>query len=277
MALTVKDIWSLIEAGEPGVWTQGEVPGLQFIISPNASRKPSFAYRYLLGKRRTITLPVAKMPETARELGEIVDMANEYRKLVKAGIDPLARREQEQESKQPKKPLKVETFKQVATEYIENNWNSWKNEKHRQQWQNTLTTYAFPKIGKKAPYEITTQDVLDILTPIWTTKRETAARVRSRIEKIISAAKAKGVHDDATKHLWLNHSNPARYEDNLEFWLNGKKNVKHHSAMPFDQCPEFARELRGQTDISAKALLWTILTAVRTGETIGATWDEIDL
>jgi integrase len=146
---------------------------------------------------------------------------------------------------------------------------------------------GYPIIGKLLPHEINTDDVLNVLRQkhirsgqhgtLWTNARETASRVRSRIEIVIGAAKAKGLSNRETRELWTNHHNPAQWQDNLEHWLNGKQSKKHFDAMDWNDAPAFVKELRQKTDYSAKALSLTILCVTRTNETINATWPEFDL
>ncbi|TIS67989.1 site-specific integrase [Mesorhizobium sp.] len=206
---------------------------------------------------------------------------------VRAGHDPLAARNAA--ANKPDKTVRssVDTFEEVARTYIAQHEADWKNEKHRQQWTNTLETYVCSKIGKKAPHEITTDDVLEVLRqdhtrngvtgPHWRNARETASRVRSRIETVIAAAKARGLSNPETRWLWTNHHNPAQWQDILEHWLNGKQSKSHFAAMDWKDVPAFVAELREKTDYSARALLLTILCATRSGETLNAEWSEFDL
>jgi integrase len=148
----------------------------------------------------------------------------------------------------------------------------WRNAKHRQQWTNTLTTYAYPVIGKLPVDVIDTGMVMQILQPIWNEKNETASRVRGRIEKILDWARVNGHRSG---------ENPARWQGHLSHLLaaRGKVHkVENHPALPWEQIPEFMAQLRSQEGLAAKALEFTILTAARSGETRGLPWEgELDI
>ena len=210
-----------------------------------------------LGSEKTISL------KEAREL------AVECRRKVARGLDPRAEREKIQAEHRSAKAKSI-TFKQATEKYIETHRASWKNPKHTQQWTNTLTEYAFPTIGNKACSEITKEHVLQILNPIWTTKTETATRVRGRIESVLDWAIAMGYRKDV---------NVAVLKGNLQPLLpNIKKRqrVKHHKAMHYDDVPIFFKSIKDNPTISARALVFCILTATRTTETRKAEWSEID-
>lgn len=161
------------------------------------------------------------------------------------------------------------TFGDCADAYVKSdNVAALKNAKHRAQWGSTLKTYC-KAIWTRPVATITTQDVLDCLEPIWIKKQETARRLRSRIQKVIGYAKTKG---DFTGQ------NPAVMEDNLDGVLSRRrKKPRHHPSMPYADLPAFVQLLLESPSGSSRALLWTILTAARTGDTIGATWREIDM
>lgn len=147
-----------------------------------------------------------------------------------------------------------------------------KNEKHRTQWTHSLKAHA-AAIRPLAVDEIDVDDILAVLRPIWRVYNETARRLRGRIERILDAAKAAG-------HISAPYENPARWKANLEHFLIRKRKSEkgHHAAMPWQDVPAFVATLRARRrSTSAEALEFTILTAARTGETIGATWREIDL
>ena len=201
---------------------------------------------------------------------EARDKATACRRLLLEGTDPLEAR-QARRVVQQREQAKNVTFEQCSTDYIEQNKPGWKNAKHAEQWTNTLTTYAYPHFGNLPVQEIDTALVLRALKPIWTEKHETATRVRSRIEAVLDAAKALGSRDG---------ENPARWKGHLDKLLPAiekRKRVKHHSALPFVEMSEFLEVLRGQLGIAARALEFTIFTAARTGDVIGARWSEIDL
>jgi len=158
----------------------------------------------------------------------------------------------------------------VSEIYMESNWDSWRNDKHRHQWKSTMATYVYPVIGDLPVAEVGTSHVLQILEPMWRSKSETASRVRGRIETILDAAKARGYREG---------ENPARWRGHIAQILPARARLTrgHHKAMPYESVPAFFAALHQREAIAALALEFTILTAARTGEVIGAKWDEIDL
>jgi integrase len=164
---------------------------------------------------------------------------------------------------------KAITFKEAAQQYIKAHRAEWKNAKHASQWENTLATYAYPIIGSLSVQAIDTAVVRRVLEPIWTVKPETATRVCGRIEKVLDWAAYRGLRAG---------DNPARWRGHLEFDLAARSKlqpVKHHAALPYAELPDFMVRLREQEGIAARALEFTILTATRTSEAIGATPDEV--
>ena len=258
-ASTVKGVEKLLRAGTAGDYSAGR--GLYLKVTGKA--KGSWFYRYMLdGKRRRMGLGSFETT-TLAQAGALRDDAA---KLVSEGIDPLERR---RANKQEQSAAAV-TFDSVAADYIAAHRPGWKNAKHAQQWENTLRTYASPIIGHLAPGDVTTAHVLEVLKPIWTEKTETASRVRNRIELVLDAAKARGLREG---------ENPARWRGHLDKLLPRREKVqavKHHTALPYPQLPAFMALLTGD-DMTTKAMQMTILTACRTSEVLGATWDEIDL
>lgn len=166
---------------------------------------------------------------------------------------------------------KTTSFRKCAEQYIEDNRAGWKNEKHAAQWEATLGTYVYPTLGNLPVGGVDTELVLKVLRPIWREKPETASRVRGRVETILDWAKAHGYRDG---------ENPARWRGHLENVLPAKSKIStvtHHKAMPYNDVPGFMSTLRAKPEISARALEFTILTAARTGESIGARLIEVDL
>ena len=163
------------------------------------------------------------------------------------------------------------TFSQVAEDLRESLRAGWKNPKHGDDWRNSLAMYAFPVFGDKAVAEVTTEDVLAALRPLWSDKHETATRVRQRIEAVLSAAKARGLRSGENPAAWRGHL------DALLPTISKLRRVEHHAAMPWQDVHAFMAELRQRSSMSAWALQFTVLTACRTGEVIGAQWSEIDL
>ena len=144
----------------------------------------------------------------------------------------------------------------------------WNNDKHAKQWETTLATYASPVFGKLPVAAVDVGLVLKVLEPIWEDKNETASRLRGRIESILDWAKVRKYRDG---------ENPARWRGHLDKLLPSKvRKVEHHAALPYAEMPAFMVSLRDQKGVAARALEFTILTAARTGETLGARWAEID-
>ena len=147
---------------------------------------------------------------------------------------------------------------------------AWKNDKHAAQWPATLTRYAYPIIGELPLHLIDTTLVMKVIEPIWSEKPETANRLRGRIETVLDWATVRG---------YRHGENPARWRGHLDMLLPSRSKVRktqHHSALPYAELPAFLVKLREQDGVAARALEFTILTAARTGETIGAKRSEID-
>jgi integrase len=163
------------------------------------------------------------------------------------------------------------TFGEIADEYVETHERSWRNPKHRQQWRNTLRDYC-AGLRNVPVDQIGTKAVLAVLEPIWSTKPSTASRVRGRIETIINAARALG-------HIDENRANAARWKGHLDQLLPKKPKLTrgHHKAMPYADLPTFMARLKEAPGVASRALAFTILTAARSGEALGARWDEIDI
>lgn len=244
--------------------------GLHLLVKESGAR--SWVYRFMLnGKSRDIGLGAAGTGGVS--LAEARDARDALRLKVKAGIDPLEERQQEAAkalaTAQAERVAGI-TFKAVAEAYMSTNEGSWRNDKHRQQWRNTLATYVYPVVGELPVGEVRTPHVLKILEPIWKDKAETASRIRGRMETILDAAKARGYREG---------ENPARWRGHIAQILPARSRLTrgHHKAMPYEAIPEFVRALHDREAVAALALEFTILTAARTGEVIGANWDEVDL
>lgn len=164
----------------------------------------------------------------------------------------------------------VPTFGLFAESYISSIESGWRNEVHRQQWRNSLRDHA-ALLRHKPIDEISTEDVLAVLRPIWSSKSETAKRVRGRIERVLDAAKAHGLRP-------RDSMNPASWRGHLALLLPAPSKLTrgHHAALPWQQLPDFMRELRTRQAVAARCLEFVILTAARTAEALGATWSEVD-
>jgi integrase len=215
------------------------------------------------GKRAEIGLGAA----SAVSLATARDIAGKLREAVATGQDPRL-----VVAQAVSEPVVAEmTFGQFAEDYIASVEAGWKSAVHRQQWRNSLRDHA-PTLKDKPLAQISTDDILAVLQPVWLTKPETASRVRGRIERILDAARARG-------HISRDIANPARFKGHLDFLLPKQPALSrgHHAALPYQQAPAFMKQLRDRPALAARCLEFTILTAVRSGEALGATWQEIDL
>ena len=263
MALTALEI----KHAKAGMHADGN--GLYLRVQ--ASGAKGWIFRFQLGgKRREMGIgtlaerPAVDARAAAAELG----------RMVREGIDPIEERNRrEKEANDAAKQAAAGTviFLQVAADYIASHRAGWRNAKHADQWANTLATYAEPVIGDLAPADVTTEHLLTILSPIWTTKPETASRVRSRIELVLSYAKAKKLRDGENPAMWRGHL------DALLPKPSRVKKVRHHPALPYAQMSEFMLALRNVQGLGARALEFAILNAARSGEVRLAEWREIDL
>jgi len=240
----------------PGRHSDGR--GLLLIVRPSGAR--SWILRYqVAGRRRDFGL--GPWPEVS--LAEARERALTVRRLTKAGRDPIAERGHRQGQGM--------TFSTAAEALIKAKRPGWRNAKHEAQWRSTLKTYGYPKLGSLYVQAVDTAAVLDVLRPIWTTKTETASRVRQRIEAVL---------DYATAIKARTGDNPARWRGHLDHLLarpSAVHKVKHHAALDWRQAPEFMAELAKRSGIDARALAFTVLTAARSGEVRGMRWGELDL
>ena len=251
------------KTSKPGYYGDGN--GLWLQVSQSGSK--SWVFRFTLSKKQremglgavsTVTLPEAR----AR--------AKECRLLLLDGKDPLDTRKASKLAEALER-AKMMTFDQCAAAYIAAHRGGWKNAKHASQWENTLETYASPTIGKLPVAQIDTALVVKVLQPIWTTKTETASRLRGRIESIL---------DWATVSKYRQGDNPARWRghlDNLLAYPGRSKRTVHHPALPWQEMGAFMVKLRAEQGIAAKAVELAILTACRSGEVRLSTWAEFDL
>lgn len=267
-----------VKHAKPGRHADGE--GLHLLVKQTGAK--SWVYRFMLdGKARDVGL--SRCPEAIEllqkgggdelTLAQARDVAAIYRMKVKAGIDPLAQRQEvaaaAAAAQQAKEAANV-SFKMAAATYIASNEGNWRNAKHSAQWTSTLAKHAYPIIGDMVVADIETAHVLKVLEPIWKKTPETAGRVRGRIESVLDAAKVRGYRDG---------ENPARWRGHLDQILPARTRLSrgHHKAAPYGSVPDILRKIRSRDAVGALALEFTILTAARTGEVIGATWAEVDL
>jgi integrase len=249
-------------AKQPGMYADGG--GLYLQVTEGGA---SWLYRFMLNKRaRWMGLG----PLALYGLAEARALALDARRLRHQGVDPIeARRAARAQTRLD--AAKAMTFQQCADRYIAAHRPGWRNGKHAAQWEATLVTYAGPVIGPLPVQAIDTALVMKVIEPIWETKPETASRLRGRIENVLDWARVRGYREG---------ENPARWRGHLDHLLpaRGKvRRVEHHAALPYAELPGLLVALREQQGIAARALEFTILTASRTGETIGARWSEFDL
>lgn len=251
-------------AKNPGYFSDGG--GLYLQVS--ASGTKSWLFRFMLsGRAREMGLG----PLHTVSLAEARLKAANCRKLLLEGIDPIDARNAERTARQLAASNTM-TFDECAKAYITSHRVGWKNAKHTAQWENTLRDYVSPVFGSMPVAAIDTALVMRALERdnLWTAKAETASRLRGRIENILSWAAVRG---------YRSGDNPARWKGHLEELLPHKSKVartEHHPALPYTEIGGFFVALREQDGTAAKALEFTILTAARTGEVIGAKWGEID-
>lgn len=240
----------------PGRFSDGG--GLYLTVDPSGARRWLFMYRHS-GKQREMGLGGTG----AVSLADARRKRDEARKLLADGLDPLAEKRRAGEKAAP-----VVTFGAFSDDLVASLAKGFKSEKHIHQWRASLARYAGP-IRDKAVDEVGTDDVLTILEPIWTEKSETASRVRARIERVLDAAKARGLRTG---------ENPARWRGHLDQLLSKRRRLTrgHHAALPFQDVPAFVARLRERDAVTARALEFLILTAGRSGEVLGARWSEID-
>lgn len=258
--LTVKKIERL---KEPGRYLDQRGLYLQVMSATNRS----WLLRYEInGRKRWMGLgPCADFT-----LDEARERARQARQLLADGIDPLEARQAER-AQRALAAAQTITFQDAAQQYFDQHERKWRNAKHRAQFLSTLRDYAFLKIGKLSVAAIDTGLVLKVIEPIWQTKTETANRVRGRIESVLDWATVRG---------YRTGDNPARWKGHLDNVLPARSKIaphKHHRALPYRDIPEFMTALGQREGFGARALEFTILTAARTGEVIGARWGEIDL
>lgn len=243
----------------------GGVPGLHMQLTPKRGR--SWILRAKIGdKRRDIGL--GGFP--AVTLAQARQKAREARDKISQGIDPVAERDAAKAALEAAQRRGL-NFADATDKYLAAKLDAFKNPKHRQQWQNTLETYAKPELGKMMVQDIAVHDVLRVLQPLWTDKTETASRLRGRIEAVLSWATVAGHRTG---------DNPARWAGNLKELLPAPSKMAkkiNQPALQIEDSPRWLKALRGREGLGARALEFLALTATRSQEIRGALWDEIDL
>jgi integrase len=243
-----------VQMAKPGVYVDGQ--GLRLIVGATGGRK--WIFRFMRRSRSQemglggagVSLAVAR------------ERAADARRMLVAGQNPIDGARLARAGRP--------TFGQVADDFLSAKQSEWRNVKHRAQWAMTLQRYCAPL--RSVPVdEIDTTAVLEVLQPLWASIPETASRVRGRIETVLDAARARGL-------IGPHEANPARWRGHLDKLLPKRQKLTrgHHAAMPFADVPQFMARLRKRDAVAALALEFTILTAARSGEVLGARWNEID-
>jgi integrase len=238
--------------------------GLYLQVSENGSRSWIFRFKQN-GRSRDMGLGSL----TAVSLATAREIAADCRRKRSAGLDPIENRKAERLQAQLSAARSM-TFDQCRDAFIESHRAGWRNAKHRGQWTASLATYVTPVLGPLPIQSVDVGLVMKALEPIWTTKPETAARVRGRIERILDWSKVRGFRQG---------ENPARWRGHLDVLLPPRskvRQVEHHAALPYSEIGAFMEALRSRQAVAARALEFTILTAARTAEVLGARWEEID-
>ena len=260
VGLTVLKVASLRAPGR-----YGDGHGLYLQVSKWGTK--SWLFRFRRGGR---SRQMGLGPVHTVGLADARERALKCRRLLLDGIDPINARVAERH-KALLESASAATFRQCAERYIAAHAPAWRNAVHRRQWDSTLEKYAYPVIGNLSIATVDVGLVLKVIEPIWTVKVETASRVRGRIELIVDWATARGLRQG---------ENPARWRGHLDKLLPSRRRIariKHHAAMPYPEIPSFMTQLAEIDGTAARAFEFTVLTAARTSETIGATWAEIDM
>lgn len=234
----------------PGLYGDGGNLYLQVADIDGKGITKSWVFRFMLdGRARKMGLGSVE----TYSLAEARERARLARQQVADGIDPIEARLAARDAARKDAAERI-AFKEAAEKYLAAHEAGWRNAKHRQQWRNTLAAYAYPTLGTRPVNAIDAPLVNGAVAGIWTKTPETARRVRQRIETVCQ---------------WV--------KDGMQLPVSKARSAKHHAAMPWQEIPAFMIDLRSRDSVSARALEFTILTAARTGETIGAKWAEIDL
>lgn len=239
---------------EPGRYADGD--GLYLRVTPTRTKSWMFMWKRS-GKR--FEMGLGRVSDVS--LKEARLKAEEARGIVAGGGNPLI------EMQERRAAIELKTFAMAVSDFLDLMRPSWSNPKHAAQWQMTLGEAYCGKLQAIPVKDISTEHVLQVLTPIWREKPETASRLRGRVEKVLDFAKTKG---------WRDGDNPARWNGHLRNALPARKkdSVKHHEAMPYQDLPAFFQAL--PEAMAANALRFLILTAARSGEVLNARWAEID-
>ncbi|WOI55593.1 tyrosine-type recombinase/integrase [Palleronia sp. LCG004] len=248
----------LVENHGPG--RHGDGAGLYLVVDPSGARR--WIVRVTIkGQKNRAGAPLRTDfglgGADVVTLNQARERALEYRRMAKRGLNPRFNAQ-----------MDVPTFEELARQVHIDRLPTWKNPKHGDQWLNTLRDYAFPKIGRMPVDSIGQPEILMCLSPIWTTKHETAKRLAQRLKAVLDVARSKGLRSG---------ENPVTAVKEAHVLPKVRVRAQHHDAMPYADVPAFYAELGARTATAARALQFTILTACRTSEVLGMTWDEVDL
>ncbi|MCP5346214.1 MAG: tyrosine-type recombinase/integrase [Gammaproteobacteria bacterium] len=264
---------------EPGWHAVGGVPGLLLQIREAASSRGQISRSWILRVRvGSVRQHIGLGPYPEVSLAAARQKARSIREDVRNGIDPLQHRK-DIKARLVAERAKRKTFEECAEAYMDAHSSDYRNDKHRKQWASTLRTYAYPVIGSMVVADIAMHDVLNVLLQdtkkngsigqLWYTKTETAKRLLARIKTVLDYAAVRGFREGPNPALWMG---------NLSTQLPSPSGVQHHNhqpAVPYSQVYEFLQYLRRKDGITAKALEFLILTAVRSGNVRSALWSEI--
>lgn len=238
----------------PGYYLDGG--GLYLQVSKTYGTR-SWVFRYTAGQKengrqRMRDMGLGSAGKNGITLEQARRLARECREHLQRGDDPIELRRAKRDRLSAENREKM-SFREAAEKFIDLHAPTWKNEKHRGQWKSTLKSYAYPSIGSRPVSVVDGAVINDTLSPIWLGKRETASRVKQRIERVVQ---------------WVKDGMPPPQETSVK---------THHAAMQYADIPEFMVELRKLNSVSARALQFLVLTAARTGDVIGAKWADVDL
>jgi integrase len=251
----------------PGRYSDGGGLYLKVSLNPTTGEaRRSWIFRYEHNGRERF-MGLGSLNDVT--LAEARERATAARRLHRDGQDPIDAREAARTARRLE-ATRAMTFAQCAEAYINAHKVGWRSTDHLQQWSGSLRRYVEPVIGSLPVQQIDVALVMKTLQPIWQSKTETASRVRGRIEAVLDWATASGFRTG---------DNPARWKGHLENLLapaTKVHRVKHLAAMPYSAVGAFLAELRGRSGLGSRALEFTILTATRSGESLGARWSEVD-
>jgi Arm DNA-binding domain len=255
-----------VARAKPGMLADGNGLYLQCTAGSDGSVNRSWLFRYTwAGRERWMGLGSLKDMSLAEARAE----RDRWRKLLLDGQNPIEVRRAKRAATAAV-TVKQTTFDECSDAYITSRRTSW-SAKHADQWESSLSQYVSPVFGKLSVAAIDTALVMKVLEPLWYTRTETASRVRNRIEVVLDWAKTRGHRDG---------DNPARWRGHIANLLPARSRQQpggHYSALPHVQVAEFMTKLRARDSLPAAALEFTILTASRMNEVLGAPWNEFDL